>query len=149
MRLYPVFLRLSGRPVLVVGGGDVGARKARGLLAADAKVTAVAPRFSADFPPGATRFRRRYRASDVRGKLLVVAATDDAGLNARIAGDARAAGALANVVDDPHGGDYHVPAVLRKGLFSLAISTGGASPALAKRLRLALARRWDGLGRTS
>ena len=98
--LYPVFLNLRGRSVLVVGAGPVGLRKARGLHAAGARVTVVAPKIPKDFPAGIRRLKRRYRTSDVFRKLLVVAATDDSALNTRIAREARYAGALVNRADD-------------------------------------------------
>lgn len=135
MRLYPVFLNLRGRNVLVVGGGPVALRKARGLLRAGARVTVVSPRLASGLPSGAVHARRPYRASDATGKFLVVAATDDPGLNAAVARDARSAGALLNAVDDPSGSDVHVPSVLRRGSLTLAVATGGAAPAVARRIR--------------
>ena len=144
MRLYPVFLDLRDRSVLVVGGGPVAARKAKGLLKAGARVTVVAPAFSRAFPKAVRRLKRRYRASDVRGNLLVVVATDDGALNVRIARQARSAGALVNRADDAGDCDYHVPSVFRKGGLAVAVSTGGTSPALARRIRLDLLERYGG-----
>ncbi len=146
MPLYPIFLNLKGRSVLVVGAGPVGIRKARGLHAAGASVVVVAPVFSDPLPAGVRRLKRPYRASDVRRRLLVVAATDDVALNARIAREARAAGALVNRVDDAGDCDYHVPSVFRKGALAVAVSTGGTSPALARRIRLELLKRYGGKG---
>ena len=144
MRLYPVFLNLKGRRVLIVGGGPGAARKAKGLLKAGARVTVVAPAFSPALPKAVRRLRRRYSASDVRGNLLVVAATDDRALNVRIARQARSAGALVNRTDDSGDCDYHVPSVFRKGELAVAVSTGGTSPALARRIRLDLLKRYGG-----
>ena len=144
MPLYPVFLNLKGRSVLVVGAGAVGMRKARGLQAAGARVTVVATTFSGALPAGVRRLRRRYRTADVFRKLLVVAATDDTALNARIAREARCAGALVNRADDAEDCDYQVPSVFRKGRLALAVSTGGSAPALAKRIRLDLLKRYGG-----
>jgi precorrin-2 dehydrogenase/sirohydrochlorin ferrochelatase len=139
-RGYPVVLRLEGRRVLVVGGGKVAARRAASLLEAGARVVAVSPTFSPGFPrlrrPGAvTRVRRAYRTGDLAGVSLVVVATDDARVNARVAADARRAGVWANVADDPAQGDFIVPAVVRRNGLLLALSSGGASPALVGHLR--------------
>ncbi len=140
MRLYPVFLNLCGRRVLVVGGGRVASRKARSFLSASARVTVVAPRLSSSFPAGIRHLRRRYRRADLAGKSLAVAATDNPTLNATVARDASTAGVLVNVVDDPGRCDYHVPALFRRGHLAIAISTGGSSPALARRIRRELAQ---------
>ena len=140
MRAYPAFLNLRERPVLVVGGGRVAARKARGLLRAGAAVTVVAPALRPGFPEGVRHEARRFKASDVVGRVLVMAATDDPAVNAAAAKAARKAGALVNIADDPAGSDFHVPSVLRRGRLTLAIATSGASPAVAKRLRRDLAR---------
>ncbi len=144
MPLYPVFLNLKGRNVLVVGAGPVGVRKARGLAAAGARLTVVALAFSASLPKSARRRKRAYRTSDVRGCLLVVAATDHAALNARIARQARAAGALVNRTDDARDCDYQVPSLFRAGKLSVAVSTGGRDPRLARRIRLDLQKRYRG-----
>ena len=134
---YPIVLNLSGRPVLVVGGGAVALRKARTLADAGASVRVVSPRFVPEFQED-TRLEcvaEAYDAQHVRGRLLVIAATDEEAVNARVAADARAAGALINVVDQPALCDFLVPAVLERGLLRIAISTGGAAPSLARRLR--------------
>jgi precorrin-2 dehydrogenase/sirohydrochlorin ferrochelatase len=141
----PVVLRLRGRRVLVVGGGRVAARRAAGLLAAGARVVAVSRAFSPGFARlepagGVTRVRRAYRTGDVAGASLVVAATDDPRVNARVRADARRAGVWVNVADDPARSDFIVPAVVRRGGFLLALSSGGASPALMGELRRELDR---------
>lgn len=141
----PIVLRLGGRRVLVVGGGEVAVRRAAGLLAAGARVVAVSPAFSPGFarlePARAvTRVRRPYRTGDVAGASLVVAATDDRRVNARVGADARRAGVWVNVADDPARSDFIVPAVVRRGGFLLALSSGGASPALMGALRRELDR---------
>ena len=141
----PVVLRLGGRRVLVVGGGQVAARRAAGLLAAGARVVAVSPAFSPGFARlgpagGVRRVRRAYRAGDMAGASLVVAATDDPRVNARVRADARRAGVWVNVADDPARSDFIVPAVVRRGGFLLALSSGGASPALMGELRRELDR---------
>jgi precorrin-2 dehydrogenase/sirohydrochlorin ferrochelatase len=137
---YPIVLRLGGRRALVVGGGKVAARKASGLLDAGARVVAVSPMFSSAFlrlvPSGAvTCIERPYQASDLADASLVIAATDDPKANAQVRADARQAGLWVSVVDDPENSDFMVPAVVRRGDFLLAISSGGASPGLVGHLR--------------
>ena len=139
-RLYPAFLNLAGRRCVVVGGGAVAERKVRGLLAADADVLVVAPEAVAGLDALATNGRirverRPYRSGDLDGAFLVVAATDSRAVNAAVARDARAVGALVNAVDDPTACDVTVPATVRRGDITLAISTGGRSPGFARYLR--------------
>jgi precorrin-2 dehydrogenase / sirohydrochlorin ferrochelatase len=137
---YPMMLDLCGRRCLVVGGGRVAERKVLSLLACGADVRVVSPavttRLEALAGAGRIRLARRgFRTTDLRRALLAFAATDDRAVNRRVAEAAAAAGALANVADDPAAGDFQVPASLRRGDLTVAISTGGGSPALAKRLR--------------
>lgn len=139
-RFYPIVLRLGGRRALIVGGGKVAARKASGLLAAGARVIAVSPMFSPAFirlvPSGAVScIERPYQTSDLADMSLVIAATDDPKVNARVKADARRAGVWVSVVDDPENSDFIVPAVVRRGDFVLAISSGGASPRLVGHLQ--------------
>jgi len=134
---YPIVLNLSGRRVLVVGGGDVALRKARALADAGARVRVVAPKLVAGFTEDG-RFEclaARYEKGHLEGAIVAVAATDDEAVNRQVAEDARAAGVLVNVVDRPELCDFIVPAQVRRGDLLIAISTGGAAPALAKRLR--------------
>lgn len=140
---YPVNLRLCDRRVLIVGGGAVAARKASGLLAAGARVIAVSPAFSPAFRRLARSGRvmcvqRPYAPGDLAGMALVIAATNDAVVNAQVSTDARRAGIFTNVVDAPDAPDFIVPAVLRRGELIVAVSTGGASPGFASHLRRAL-----------
>jgi len=134
---YPIVLNLSGRCVLVVGGGEVALRKARALADAGAHVRVVAPTLVAGFTEDG-RFEclaARYEKRHLEGARVAVAATDDEAVNRQVAQDARAAGVLVNVVDRPELCDFIVPAQVRRGDLLIAISTGGAAPALAKRLR--------------
>jgi precorrin-2 dehydrogenase/sirohydrochlorin ferrochelatase len=131
---------LRGKPCLVVGGGSVAARKVALLVECGAKVEVVSPRVTPRLASQATdgriRLRRRaVRPGDVTGAFLVVAATDDPQVNGRVAELARRAGAHVNVADDPAACSFIVPSVIRRGDLTIAISTGGGSPALAKRLR--------------
>ena len=144
---YPIALRLRGKGCLVVGGGRVAARKVRSLVAAGAQVRVVAPDLCAELArllaAGAEWEweQRPFVAADVRGCLLAVAATDDPVVNAQVAAAAREHGALANVIDDPEAGDFHVPSVAQRGPLQVAVSTSGLAPALAVSLR----RRFEAL----
>jgi siroheme synthase-like protein len=137
---YPIFLDLTGRRCLVVGGGAVAEGKVRGLLAANAEVTVVAPTLTpaldALVRAGEIRHRHgEYAANDLDGVDLCFVATDDGAINARVAADARDGGVWVNAADDPANCDFVLPAVVRRGNIVLAASTGGSSPALARRLR--------------
>lgn len=143
MHATPVFLRLADRACVVVGAGSEAAPRITELVAAGARVTVVAPELGAAAAALADAGRflhlpRRYRRGDLDGAFLAYAATGDDAVHAAIAADARAAGVLLNVVDRPAWCDFITPAVVRRGALTLAISTGGASPALARRLRLDL-----------
>ena len=135
-RYYLACLDLNGRSCLVVGGGKVGLEKARGLLDCGAEVTVVAPRIEPELERLAVRLRhRRYETGDLDGHFLVVAATPVRSVNQRIFREAERRSMLANVVDTPELCSFILPAVYRRDPIALAVSTGGASPALAKRLR--------------
>lgn len=140
MRRYPAFLELAGRRAVVVGGGSVAERKALSLLKAKAEVTIISPeltpRLSRLVDKGRVSHRARsYRRGDVKGTFLVVAATDSGAINARVADDAPC---LCNVVDAPELSNFIVPSVMDRGDLSIAVSTGGVSPALARSIRLEL-----------
>lgn len=142
---YPVALDLAGRDCLVVGGGPVAARKAEGLLEAAARVTVVSPVLVPTLLALATEGRvhwkpREYRTGDVAGAALVMVATDDRAVNAEVAAEARARGVWVNCADDPAHCDFALPAVLRRGPVTVAVSTGGASPAMARLLREEIGR---------
>jgi precorrin-2 dehydrogenase / sirohydrochlorin ferrochelatase len=138
---YPVFLDLTGVPVLLVGAGNIAARKLDGLLAAGATVTVVAPLVRDEVRAMVPHriHERTYVPGDVDGMQLVMTATDDASVNAAVAADAKAAGVFVNSADDPPNCSFILPAVHRQGLITVAVSTGGASPALAQRLRSEIA----------
>lgn len=140
MTYYPVFLRLGGERCVVIGGGDVAERKVASLLEAGAKVTVVSPTLTAGLAElvasGAVAHRRRaYRDGDLAGARLAYAATGDAALHAELARAAAAAAVLLNVADRPQWCSFIVPSVLRRGDLTVAVSTGGGSPALARRAR--------------
>jgi siroheme synthase-like protein len=143
---YPVTLDLAGRDCLVVGGGPVAARKVEGLLEAGARVTVVSPVLVPTLLALATEGRVHwkpceYRGGDVAGAWLVMVATDDRAVNAEVAAEGRARGVWVNCADDPVHCDFALPAVLRRGPLTVAISTGGASPAMARLLREEIGRR--------
>ncbi len=139
-RYYPICLSLEGKPCLVVGGGHVALRKVKSLLDAGARVSVVSPEFCEELLrlDGVRLIERRFEEGDVAGAFLVYAATNDAALNSAVAAAARKAGALVNVVDTPAKCDFIVPSTLSRGELMISVSTGGASPALARRLRLEL-----------
>jgi precorrin-2 dehydrogenase/sirohydrochlorin ferrochelatase len=140
MAYIPIFLDVTGRQCVVVGGGEVAARKVESILEASARVTVVSPSLS---PPmeaivareQVTHLARNYERGDIRGCVLVYAATDDPKLHRELAAEARTLGIPVNVVDVPELCTFIAPAVIKRGALQIAISTGGASPAFAARLR--------------
>jgi precorrin-2 dehydrogenase / sirohydrochlorin ferrochelatase len=133
---YMACLDLTGRSVLVVGGGSVAFEKIRGLLDCGARVTVVAPEATPELLCLPVEWlRRTYHSSDLRGRFLVVAATSSTPVNRRVFADAEARNVFCNVVDVPELCSLILPAVHREGPIAVAVSTGGASPALAQRIR--------------
>jgi siroheme synthase-like protein len=145
---YPVVLSVAGRRCLVVGGGPVAARKARGLLTSGARVTVVAPRVNeaigglasttdpASPTPGSLEVERRaYRRGEAAGFYLVATATGVPVVDASVVSDAVSAGVLVDSADGDVPGTIRLPAIHREGSVTVAVSTGGASPALARWLR--------------
>jgi precorrin-2 dehydrogenase/sirohydrochlorin ferrochelatase len=146
---YPVFLDLTDQVCVVVGGGRVAARKIRTLLAAKAKIIVICPDGSDAVRQLAEArrirwSRRRYRSGDLRGARLVIAATDDQDVNRQICADAKRLNLPVNCIAPPDAGNFIVPALVRRGPVAVAISTGGASPALAKQMRRRLEDFVDG-----
>ncbi len=138
---FPVVLRLRGRRVLVVGGGQVAARKAAAVSACGAEVVVVAPVICHELRDlaGVALRERRYESSDLAGARLVIVATDDPVTQQRVHDEAESAGIWVNAADDPERCTAVLPAVERRGSVIVAVSTQGASPALASRLRDRLA----------
>jgi len=137
--LYPIFLNLDGKRCVVIGGGAVANRKARKLLQARAEVVAISPEVKPELESMATEVRRRpYREGDLEGAFLVFAATNHREVNAAVTREARGRGIPVNVADEPSEGDFALPSVLRRGQLQVAVSTGGASPTLARRVRYEL-----------
>jgi precorrin-2 dehydrogenase/sirohydrochlorin ferrochelatase len=137
---YFACIDLEGRDCLVVGGGPVALEKAQGLLECGARVTVVSPQVVSELQALPVEWlRRAYRASDLAGRYLVVAATSTSSVNRKVFADAEARALLCNVADVPELCSFILPAVYREGPIAVAVSTGGASPALAQRLRAELA----------
>ncbi|MBX5468541.1 MAG: bifunctional precorrin-2 dehydrogenase/sirohydrochlorin ferrochelatase [Thermoleophilaceae bacterium] len=144
---YMACLKLSGRRCLVVGGGEVGLEKVEGLLVCGADVVLVAPEAVEPLQElareGSIRWERReYRPEDLEGSFLAIAATDDTDVNIRVYEDAERRAMLVNVVDVPPLCNFILPAIFRSGPLAIAISTAGASPALAKRIRSQIAEEY-------
>jgi len=140
MEHFPLFFRLEKQTALVVGGGLVALRKAEILLGAKAHVIVVSPHFVEEFAALAAAqslllYQRPFVEDDLENKALVVAATDDRALNAAIASLARKKNILVNAVDDAEASTFIFPALVERGPITIAISTGGASPVLARLLR--------------
>lgn len=131
---------MQARKTVVIGGGHVAVRKVEALLAADAQVKVISPVLEPELQllvdSGViTCLQRPYHEGDLKGAFLVIAATDEINVNHVVWAEAMKRGCLINVVDDPKHSTFILPAVLQRGEMSVAISTGGGSPALARRLR--------------
>jgi precorrin-2 dehydrogenase / sirohydrochlorin ferrochelatase len=147
VRYYPLFLDISGRLCVVVGGGSVAERKVGRLLDCGARVEVVASTLTAALGALAGEGRivhheEDYHAGRIRGAFLVIGATDSGAVNERISCDARALGILVNIVDQPERCDFILPSVVARGDLAIAVSTSGRSPALARKLRTELEARY-------
>ena len=148
--LYPLFMDVSGRRCVVVGGGGVASRKARGLLESGARVVVISPEITPEIEAmDVTVERRPYAPGDLADSALAFAATDSREVNAAASREAKERGIPVNVADRPAEGDFALPSVLRRGGLQVAVSTGGASPTLARRIRDAMepsfAAEWAGI----
>lgn len=142
---YPISLNISGEKCVVIGGGQVALRKVSALLeyGADIEVISheICPELSKLEESGMVHvIRRDYIQGDLKGALLAIAATDDSRINQRVTTEARRKKVLVNVVDDLHNSDFIVPSCLRRGDVTIAVSTGGISPALARKIRTEIER---------
>jgi precorrin-2 dehydrogenase/sirohydrochlorin ferrochelatase len=141
VKTYPLnLIGLDGLRVIVIGGGAVSARKVSSLIEAGAQPVVISPDFDeaiwAFAHGGAVQLHERpYQAGDLEGAFLVISATDDPVVNHQVWQEAQAVGCLFNVVDDPQHSNFILPAVVRRGEVTVAVSTGGGSPALARRMR--------------
>jgi precorrin-2 dehydrogenase/sirohydrochlorin ferrochelatase len=134
--MYPVLLDIAGKLCVVIGGGSVAERKVQGLLESGASVRVVSPAVTSELAglagQGRVEWRKtKYTNDDLEGAVLVFAATDDREVQALISREAEVNGQLLNVVDDPDSCSFHVPATMRRGDLTLAVSTNGKSPAVA------------------
>lgn len=140
MKYYPVFWNISGEKCLIIGGGEVAARKVERLLTCGAKVCVVSPALCPELAEMKS-FKRiehiddDYAGEYLYGAALVIGATDDEKINALISNDAKSRGIPVNIVDDPDKCDFILPSIVERGDLTIAVSTGGASPALARHLR--------------
>ena len=147
MTLYPVFLKLETRKVLIVGGGTVAEQKIEAVLRSARDVTVIAPTVTKAIRLWAEEGRLRhiaagYRPGMAQDYFLVIAATSSQTVNRAVYKEAKESGALANAVDDPDYCSFYSPAVVARGDFQIAISTGGASPALAQQVRCELEEKY-------
>ena len=144
---YIACLRLTGRRCVVVGGGEIGLEKVEGLLACDGRVVLIAPDAVPELVELASEgsiewVRREYRPGDLEATFIAIAATDDTDINIRVFEDAEERAMLVNVVDVPPLCNFILPAIVRTGPLAIAISTAGASPALAKRIKREIAEEY-------
>ena len=144
---YPINLRVAGKKCAVVGGGAVACRKIKSLLAAGAEVTVFSPELTAELAEMVKKkqfnyIARPYQKGDLKGFFLVICATDNTTVNQAVSAEAERLGILANVVDVPELGNFSVPAQVKRGDLLLTVSTGGKSPAMAKKLRQELAKQY-------
>lgn len=147
MSLYPIFLKLEGRKVLIVGGGAVAEQKLEGVLRSATDVTVVSPNVTERISRWAAEGRLKhmaieYRAGVAQGYFLAIACTDSELVNRAVYEEASKSGAIVNAVDDPDYCNFYAPALVNRGDFQIAISTGGASPALAQRVRRELEQKY-------
>lgn len=140
MSYFPIFLQMTGRRCLVIGGGAVAERKIAGLLEAGATVSVISPDITGSVARWSKQnsinfIARRYRPGDLAGYELVFVASDDAEVNAAVFDEGRKMGVWVNAADDPAHCDFILPSVLRRGDLTVAVSSGGNSPALARTIR--------------
>ncbi len=145
---YPAFLNLSGKKCAVFGGGQIALRKVKMFLDFGAEVEAISPELCPELVQLVSSgtinaVTRGYQPGDLRGVFFAIAATDDRNANVEIAREGRREGVLVNVVDVPELCDFIVPSYLRRGDLTIAISTTGQSPALARKIRARLEREFD------
>ena len=147
MSFYPICLDLEGRSCVVVGGGRVAERKVLGLLSCSAQVLVISPELTGELlnrhNDGAIQWlNREYRRGDLKQAFLVIAATDDQNTQKQVYEEATAHNILLNVADVPQRCNFILPATVRQGDLTISISTAGKSPALARKLRLELEKRF-------
>ncbi len=145
---YPILLNIRGKKCLVLGGGNVALRKIQTLLEHGANVEIVSPNFCPEInklaKEGTIRaINRDYKPEDLKKTFIAIAATDDIKTNEKLAAQARRLGILVNVVDDPNNSDFIAPSYFRRGDIIVAVSTSGRSPALARKIRSELEKKFQ------
>lgn len=144
---YPIMLQLAGKKVVVVGGGRVAERKVNGLLGTGARIVVISPEATGQLQQLATAgviswHQRTFSKDDCKGAILLFAATNDEEMNQSIRREA-GQNQLVTIADDPDGSDFHVPAQMKRGRLTIAVSTGGSSPILAGKIRGQLEQQFD------
>ncbi len=137
-QLTPLMIDLKDKKCIIVGGGEVAARKYKTLKEAGALITVISPQLHSDLQSGLNHFtymNRLFQKGDTRGAFIVVAATDDKSANLKVYEDAISHVPLINVVDQPELCTFTFPSVLRRGFLHIAVSTSGVSPAMSKKIR--------------
>ena len=147
MSFYPVCIDLEEKECVVVGGGRVAQRKVRGLLSCGARVTVISPGLTDELSIRETKGeitwkKREYRSGDLKGAFLVIAATDDKETQKQVHREATERNLLLNVADVPRRCNFILPATARQGDLVISVSTAGKSPALARKLRMELEKRY-------
>ena len=145
--MYPLTVRVNEKRVVVIGGGKVAGFKIIPLLKQSADIVVISPELDANLVKLVEEkkirwYQREYEKSDIKSAFLVVAASSDSILNEQVAEDA-AENQLVNVITNPESGNVHFPAAIHRGLLNIAVSTGGASPKLAKKIRDDIANKYD------
>ncbi|PGD36992.1 NAD(P)-binding protein [Bacillus wiedmannii] len=145
--MYPLTVRVEKKRVVVIGGGKIAGFKIIPLLKQGADIIVISPELDANLVKLVEEkqirwYQREYEKSDIQGAFLVVAASSDAVLNEQIAEDSTE-NQLVNVITNPESGNVHFPAAIHRGLLNVAVSTGGASPKLAKKIRDDIANKYD------
>ncbi len=147
LKNYPITLKLTGKPVVVIGGGKVAERKLHNLLDTGANITVVSPTITAAIQSWLVTTKlnwkkKNYEDDDIKDAFLIIAATDERTVNHRVLKATRPH-QLINVVDDPEGSNFFVPSTLHRGKLSISVSTSGASPGLSKKIVKELAGKYD------
>jgi precorrin-2 dehydrogenase/sirohydrochlorin ferrochelatase len=147
LKYYPIFLDIRGKKCVIIGGGEVAARKAERLLDCGAKVSVISPKLAPELAALKDKklishIAAEYSGDLIDGAALIIGATDNEKTNAQISRDARSKSIPVNIVDDPQKCDFILPSLVQRGDLAMAIGTGGKSPALARHLREELESRY-------
>ncbi len=140
---YPIFIKIKGKRCIVLGGGEVALRKVKMLLECEADVTTISPEFHREISRLSKEkeihlIQREYKPGDLKDAMIAIVCTDVKKVNRKVVDEAKKAGVLVNVADDPELSDFIIPSFFRRGNLTVAVSTAGVSPALAKKIRTKL-----------